>query len=188
MQTGTTQPGSVILSSHAGWHLDSRVNVGEASRDCVDCGGQLLTFSRGFVAVVGRADRKEEYAPNHFFDSPAPSRTSRTPGLSASTDGTWLARLLSGRTLLSVPRRWHGAFTAVWPDRCASTSREAPRPPGPGGPSRREIQDLVPSSTTSARRIAQGSTAAGLGKSGENRLPGRGTYTPRSPDSAARLT
>lgn len=131
MQTGTTQPGSVILSSHAGWHLDSRVNVGEASRDCVDCGGQLLTFSRGFVAVVGRADRKEEYAPNHFFDSPAPSRTSRTPGLSASTDGTWLARLLSGRTLLSVPRRWHGAFTAVWPDRCASTSREAPRPPRP---------------------------------------------------------
>jgi hypothetical protein len=43
-----------------------------------------------------KGERKEgsKNAPNHFFDSLAePSITSSTPGLRASIEGTWLARL-----------------------------------------------------------------------------------------------
>ena len=65
-----------------------RVNVGEATRDC-----------RRVRLVSDRAERvrneeREGDGPNHFLDSLAePSMTSRTPGLSDSIEGTWLARL-----------------------------------------------------------------------------------------------
>jgi len=32
-------------------------------------------------------------SPNHFFEEPALSTTSTTPGRSASIDGTWFARI-----------------------------------------------------------------------------------------------
>lgn len=44
------------------------------------------------------ADARPRDAPNHFLDSLAePSMTSRMPGLSASIEGTWLARLVYGK-------------------------------------------------------------------------------------------
>lgn len=48
------------------------------------------------TAPVGKG--KADHVPNHFLESLAlPSMTSKTPDLSDSTEGTWLARLLLQR-------------------------------------------------------------------------------------------
>ena len=68
-----------------------RVNVGEATRDC-----RRVRLVSGRTERV-RTEEGEGDGPNHFLDSLAePSMTSRTPGLSDSIEGTWLARLWAG--------------------------------------------------------------------------------------------
>lgn len=169
------------------------MNVGESSRDCtshrarVSCSSApareatLPELERGVLLVACRSPVARgmgmSSVPNHFLDSLAlPSMTSKTPDLSDSTEGTWLARLLlAARGELGFEGRRGSAGSPGGEDaHCSSFGSSCMSPCYPPAPREANAPSSASCSLQSLRAPHQ--------------TIGPSTYMPMSPEVAAMLT